>query len=369
MPVRVLHVVSALDIGGGVQAMLMNIYRNIDRSKVQFDFVAYSVSESDCYKQEIENMGGRVFCIESPGENGIFKFIKNLIRIIKENGPYDVLHGHNGWQNSFVCLAGRMSRVKKIVTHSHTAPKGGSLFRKTLWGISKLVITWLSSDYLACSYEAGRFLFVKKTFSILPNVIDINKYTNVSSKDIEDLRKELNISLESMVIGHVGRFSTEKNQQFLVPMFVELLKEKPDSVLVFVGDGETRGKVEEQVKANRVTANVRFVGLRDDVPRFVNMFDVFVLPSLHEGLGMALIEAQAAGTYCVVSSNVPRATDMGLNLVKYIDLKDEYEAWNKEILDCFPKNGITAESRKKALEVKGYEIESSIKTLYKLYGI
>ena len=315
-------------VGGGVEAVIMNYYRNIDRSKVQFDFICDEDSTNIPY-DEIKKLGGRV--IICPPYQKIFKYEKFLIDLFKKNN-YKIVHSNINALSVFPLRAAKKAEVPIRIAHSHSTTNKKewkkNLMKQALRPFSKKYAT----DYFACSELAGRWLFGDKTFeqgkvTIINNAIDLDKF-KYDEKVRKEKRKELNINDHTLVVGHIGRFVAQKNHTFLIDIFNELHKKEKNSILLLIGQGPLMSEIKQKVDSLGISDSVKFLGQRDDVNELYNIMDLFLFPSLYEGLGMVLIEAQANGLPCIASTEVPKIADISNN-VQFYDLNDSIDIWLK----------------------------------------
>lgn len=372
-PERVLHIVSAMN-RGGTETLLMNVYRNLDHSRVQFDFVSHRNEKCD-YDDEIESLGGKVYRMASLGNQGPVGYIKGMRKILKENS-YIAVHSHTDFQSGFPALSAKLSGIKKRICHSHsnqwTDHNGWK--EKLILKLLQTVIQFSATDYCACSLEAGRFLFGNKKLTngkvtVLKNGIDLKEYISDKGLNPLNIRDELGLNKAAIVIGHVGNFSQVKNQSFILKLLKESQRLGLNYAAVFAGDGPLRTRIEAESKTLGLSEHVRFLGARTDIPMLMKAFDVFVFPSLFEGFGMVTIEAQCAGTPCVVSDSVPKSTDMGLNLISYLDLNDRPIVWVKEINRMMLQEKPDRESIEVNFKKNGFSIQESIPSWLTLYGL
>jgi len=305
-PIRVLHAVVNMN-RGGAETLIMNLYRNIDLSKIQFDFLT---SKEGVFDQEIIEMGGRIHRIPYITDGGHKNYIRHLDQFFKENAHYNIVHSHMDKMSGFVLRAAKKAGVPTRIAHSHNTQSEGGLAAKIYKSYAGSQIPKVSTHYLACSNVAAKWLFKRKASSstLLKNGIDINKFS--FSKAIRDqMRDDLGIETGELVVGHIGRFNHQKNHSFLIDIFKELLRTVPNAVLILAGDGPLRSVIEEKVKHLNLENKVQFLGIRSDVEFLLQAFDVFVFPSLHEGLPITLIEAQASGLPCVISDVISGEVD------------------------------------------------------------
>ena len=326
-PLRILHVVVNMN-RGGAETLIMNLYRNIDRSKVQFDFLT---CKEGVFDTEISELGGKVFRIPYITDVGHFKYLKELKKFFTKNNHYKIIHSHMDKMSGLVLREAKKAGIPNRISHSHnTSSEGGAASRIYKWYAGNFILS-SATDLFACSNEASEWLFKQKSTvsKILKNGIECNHF--IFSETVrKEVREELNINSNSIVLGHVGRFATQKNHSFLLEIFAEINKNKNNSVLLLVGDGPLRSDLEKRAVDLKVRDKIKFVGIRNDINRILQAFDLFVFPSLHEGLPVSLIEAQGAGLPCVISENISKEVDLGCNLVEFLPLNNK-EIWVKRI--------------------------------------
>lgn len=340
--------------GGGVEAIIMNYYRNIDRSKVQFDFICDEDSTNIPY-DEIKKLGGRV--IICPPYQKIFEYERFLIDLFKKNN-YKIVHSNINALSVFPLRVAKKAGVPIRIAHSHSTTNKKewkkNLMKQALRPFSKKYAT----DYFACSELAGRWLFGDKTFeqgkvTIINNAIDLSKF-KYDEKIRKEKRKELNINDDTLVVGHIGRFVAQKNHTFLIDVFNELHKKEKNSILLLIGQGPLMDEVKQKVETLGISESVKFLGQRDDVNELYQVFDVFLLPSLYEGLPVVGVEAQATGNLCILSNSMTQETKI-LDTTKFISLDMKTEEWVSIILDNyskFKKHDTTDEITKNNFNIK-----------------
>ncbi|MCV9884812.1 glycosyltransferase family 1 protein [Metabacillus halosaccharovorans] len=353
-PIRVLHVVVNMN-RGGAETLIMNLYRNIDRSKIQFDFLTY---KEGVFDQEIMDLGGKIHRIPYITDGGHFHYIKNLKQFFKANNHYKIVHSHMDKMSGFVLKAAKNVGIPVRIAHSHNTQSEGGFAAKLYKEYAGSNIEKSATHYLACSNLAAKWLFKNKAVSskLLKNGIETEKFT--FSKKIRDkVRGELRVEEDILVLGHVGRFNHQKNHLFLIDIFHELNKVEPKSVLVLVGDGTLRSDIEEKVKSLRLEEKVKLLGVRSDINSLLQAFDVFVFPSLHEGLPVTLIEAQGAGLPCLISENITEEVDLKMDLVKFLPVHNK-NVWIEEIINILTKDA-SRENSKNTLSEQGYDIKDT----------
>ena len=294
--IKVLHVLGSMNVGG-IQMFLMNMFRKIDREKMMFDFAC--MNHKNYFQQEIEELGGRLFCVGS--HKRILQHRKFLYKILNEN-QYDYIHIHSG---NALCVIDSILVKKyapdlKVIYHSHNS----SHKEKLLHEIMKPLIPAYNDFLFACSEEAARWMYPKATLSkrkytIISNGIDVEKFL-YSEKSALEIRSEFGIE-DDFVVGHVGRIDTQKNHKFLLEIFAVIVEKKPNAKLLLVGTGPLEQEIRKLASNLNIKDIVLFLGTRNDVERVLCACDVFVFPSLHEGLPLTLIEAESSGLPCYIS--------------------------------------------------------------------
>lgn len=361
---RVLQVLGSLGMGGA-ESRIMDVYRHMDRSAVVFDYLTLSL-ENQYYEDEIQALGGNVIKLESPRKCGIWRHFKQLRDCLRQGG-YDVVHAQTSYHCGLVMLAAWLEGVPVRIAHARTT---GSVHNNLkIWmlsGIGRALIRHFSTVRLAVSRKAGDYLFGAGHYEVLPNAIDLPKYQNIEDSKIVALRSTLRISAEQRVIGHIGRFDPMKNHFFLLNWFAHYREQHTDAVLLFVGDGPLRSDMERLARELGIMEHVRFAGVRNDVPELIHIFDILVFPSTFEGLGGAVLEAQAAGIPAVVSDRLPTEVDLNLGLVHFCPLEAPFERWNTEVDACI---GLTRdyETVNEAFFRRGFTLECEIQRLLEIY--
>lgn len=362
-PVRVAQIMGKW-VGGGVESVVMNYYRYMDRNKIQFDFICDDDSTNIPY-EEIEKLGGKVILI--PPYQKVFKYHNELKRVLKE-GHYKIVHSHINTLSVFSLFAAKCAGVPVRIAHSHSTTnkkeKKKNLLKQVLRPFSKLFAT----DYMCCSELAGRWLFGDKEYDkgnvyLLNNAIDLEKFKY--NKDIrKKMRKSLNISDDMLVIGHVGRFVEQKNHRFLIDIFNEIYKQNNNSLLLLAGQGPLIDEIKNKVKSFKLEKNVKFLGQRNDIDMLYQAFDVFLLPSLYEGLPVVGVEAQATGLLCELSNEMTKETKV-LGTTRFMPLDDTAEKWANKILDDVKK--YKRVDTYKEMTTKNFNIKTETKKLEKYY--
>ena len=355
--IRVLQVVAHMN-RGGLETMLMNYYRHMDRSRVQFDFLTHRDYDGD-YGEEIRQLGGKLY--HMPVLNPFsFSYRKTLGEFFDAHPEYKVIHVHQD------CLSGVILRVAKEhgvpvrIAHSH----GANQIRDIKYPI-KLVYRHFIAKYatklMACGEDAGRWMFCGASFEILSNAICAADYSfDAARKQIQ--RDIWGIQPNELLVGHVGNFTLAKNHLFLLDIFNEIQKRTPAKLLL-VGKKLQRNDIEEKIQELGLQDKVILAGTRGDVPDLLQAMDVFVFPSLYEGLPVTLVEVQASGLPCLISDRVPIECKM-TEAVQQIALTDSPEIWAEKAMEAakMPRKNTYEEIR-----AAGYDIVENAKRLQKMY--
>lgn len=369
--IRVLHIFGEPLSNGGQESYLMNMYRNIDRNKIIFDFFSPYYCDNENMKNEIESLGGKVYIYNGrfDGEGNKNDLKKNVKKFFEEHKEeYNIVHIHSGstFALMYISKIAKTSGVKNVIVHSHC---GG--FKNLKYRIVKLIsIPYLlkyPTNYYACSKLAAEWKFPKSIiknnkYKILKNAIDTEKL--FYSEEIRNkVRKELNIE-NKFVVGHIGRFSIQKNHSFIIDVFNEILKKNENSVLLLIGTGTLQEEIKEKVKNLKIEDKVMFLDLRDDINELLNSMDVFLLPSFFEGLPVVGIEAQATGLPVYTSDRVTKELPLE-DLVKYYPLELSPEKWAENILDDY-KNKIRKNTKDEIVK-NGYDVKIAAKVMQDYY--
>lgn len=358
-PIRVLHVVPNMH-RAGLETLIMNIYRNIDREKVQFDFLVHYTKRFD-YDDEIEQLGGKIYRLSVREDNNLIKYIKELKNFFLEHPEYKVVHGHMESFGAFYSRAAKKAGVKTIIAHSHN-----SLVEPTFKGCIKNIMNkpwkYYANTLFACSEKAGEFMFGNSPFRVINNGIECEKFV-FNEKTRNCYRQQLGLE-GKMVIGHIGRFDPQKNHQFLIDIFATYLKNNPKAVLLLVGEGALLEQVKQKVCDLHLEKSVQFLGVRSDTSQLYQVMDIFVLPSLFEGLPVVGVEAQAAGLP-LLTSNVVTSELQITNLVDMLPLNASVDVWAAHI-----DNMIRKMKRRNTLEEMercGFDIRDTAADLQEFY--
>lgn len=361
-PIRILQIVNIMD-RAGLETMIMNHYRVIDRDEIQFDFLVHR-PQRGAYEDEIEGLGGEVYRAPRLYPQHALSYRRFMRRFFAEH-DYPVVHSHIDAMSAFPLAAARSAGVPVRIAHSHNDSVDRD-FKYPVKEWARRRLPGIATHYWACSEAAGAFLFGERNVSrvhLLRNAVDLEEFR--FDGDIRDRKRaELGLHEGQLAIGHVGRFSTVKNHSFLVDLLGELLAEGVDAVLVLVGDGELRGEIERTVRERGISGSVRFLGLRDDVNELVQAFDVMAFPSFHEGIPLTLIEAQASGLPIVSSDRVSREALVLPDAIR-LALEAPLAEWAKAVVRL--ARGGRSSHPIEILSNAGYEIGASADALRDAY--
>lgn len=361
-PIRVLNLFTNMNYGGA-ETMVMNYYRNIDRSKVQFDFMVHR-KHRGAYDDEIEALGGKIYRMIPIYPQNFHRYKKMLSNFFDEHKEYSIIHSHMSELGYFVFKEARKRNIPIIICHAHNTPVGFD-FKMLFRNFFKFKNLKNITHMFMCSKESAEWLYGKKyqdRFIMMNNAIDVNKFK--FSESIRNInRKELNIE-DKLVIGHVGRFDKQKNHPFLIEIFNEIYKLRNDAVLVLVGDDKNADEIHKKVHDLGLDDVVYFLGSRSDVNEILQGMDAFIFPSIFEGFGIAPLEAQTAGLPCFVSNAVPNECLITDNIFP-VSLEKSALEWAKIILDK-TKNFERKDTSQIIID-KGFDIKTNAKWLEDFY--
>lgn len=359
---RLLCLLSGMN-AGGAETFLMKIYRNIDRTQFQFDF-CINVSEKCFYEDEIFSMGGKIYRIPCKSE-GLKKFTKQLGAIIKDNRYEYVIRITSNAMGFFDLKIAKKAGARVCCARSSNSSDGASLKSKIVHRIGRMMyqryvdISIAPSD-LAAKYTFGEKAYSSGSVSILHNAVDLGIF-HFDEKCRNDVRIEFGMPSDAVIIGHIGRFMEQKNHMFLTDVFKCIHDVVPNARLLLVGTGSLKDDLEKKVQSMGIGEYVIFAGVRFDIPRLLSAMDVFVMPSLFEGMPNAVIEAQATGLPCVIADTITREANI-TGLVRYLPL-DNPQMWAERVLDSISEQRVDT---KQTFVERGYDIESTVRNFVKL---
>lgn len=344
---------------GGLATVMMNYYRVLDKSKIHIDFASTNEIESSLLS-EISAYGSKYF--QLPRRRNVLKYW-NAVRVLSKN--YNILHVHANSSTAVIELsAAKAAGVSKRIHHNHNSKTQHQIINALLHPFFKHSYT----DAIACSQLAGDWLFGKGKYVILRNAINLHKF--VYNADVRELvRKKYNFQSNEFVLGHVGKFVEAKNHYFLIKLFAVYHSKHPNSKLLLVGDGVLRAKIETWISESGCAESIVLAGLRSDVSALVQAMDIFVFPSLYEGMPLSVMEAEASGLPCLISSNVTNDVNIGQD-VKMKDLTDGVKDWADSIdsFDYALSREVRCHNNYELITKAGYNIENEANELLKIYN-
>jgi len=366
---RVLHIAFTMH-ARGTETWLMNLLRRIDPKKVSMDFVTIE-DEVGVYDEEIKRLGGTLHACPHPKNKGAF--LRRFREVLDQHGPYDVVHAHPYTMAGPIMLQSMRAGVPVRITHSHTdrrkARRDKSFIRRIYGWFMRKLIDRLSTYGLAASQQAAEDLFGQywqedKRWNVMYCGVDLRPFENRPSTNF---KKELGIPAKSKVIGHVGSFHFEKNHDFILRLFSHMAKKDMTLILLLVGDGPLKEKIADQVIAMGLENRVIMTGVREDISNLLSVMDIFLFPSLFEGLGLSLIEAQAAGIRCLVSDVVPREASVNDDLVTFLPLDEEAQTWASAVKIILDQKPVNAQKALDIIKKSQFNIDHNAIMLTELY--
>lgn len=366
-PIRVAQVVGKMG-SGGVESVVMNYYRHIDRNKVQFDFVVNDGS-TQVPREEIEALGGRVFSV--PRYKNLPAYLKAMELLLRRIQP-DIVHSHINALSVFPLRAAKRAGVQVRIAHSHSTSNPREHVRNLVKDILRPFSRVYPTAYAACSKYAASWLFGtgmgrEGHVYIMRNALELPRFVHNPAVRAAK-RAELGVEDFQLVVGQVGRMCSQKNQMFTLEAFSAVLSECPDAVLLFIGEGDDLAQIQAHANDLGISDHVRFLGVRDDVADFYQAFDVLAFPSLYEGLGMAAVEAQTADLPVVMSTEVPDEAILLKDLITVLPLDAGAQAWGRALIEAADrKPASTRVNRAEEISAAGYEIQASADQLADWY--
>lgn len=356
--IKILYVNGGTMDRGGVSTFMMNVYEKMHSEKIQIDFLVHTLSKG-VRDEDILNLGGKIFRVPARGKNPLKNY--RQIKQIMLDGNYDVVHAHADAGNSTILAIAKECDIPIRISHCHnTNYTNKSLLKKFLNEQFKKQIPKYATHLWACSEKAGEWLYGNHSFEVIPNAIDVQKFI-YSPQLSEDLRKELNLE-NKFVIGHVGRFDYQKNHDFLLKVFVEVVHEREDAHLVLIGKGELEEIIKKQANQLGILDKISFLGESSNVNKLINVFDVGVFPSLFEGFSIAMVEMQVNGLPLVVSDNVPSEINLTDN-IRFLSLDETVKYWCETILETKGRDSGAVDK----IIAKGYNLSDMVNKLTKTY--
>ncbi len=366
-PIRVIHVVSTMDFGGA-ETLIMNIYRNIDREKLQFDFLCHNRTEA-MFSEEIYQLGGRMFSVAGPSHSGLFGYMKQLFVFFKTHPEYNTVPSHQNYLSGLILWMAKLAGIKNRYSHSHVSYSSVPLKRRIEFALFKIAFFGATTRRFACAEAAKESIYyswLSKNVIILPNAIEVSKFA-FDPEARKAKRMELGFSENDILIGHVGRFSPPKNHEFLIKIFSDIAVLDKSTKLVLVGEGGLRLHIQEEAEKLGLIDRVLFLGVRSDVDKLLQCFDLLLFPSRWEGLSVACVEAQAAGLPVLTSDTVSREVAL-TDLVHFMPLDRPVQEWAEKALELVA-TGSGTDRKQYAAQVaeKGFDIHKMAEFMQDIY--
>lgn len=360
-PERILQVVNSMN-RGGAESLIMNIYRKIDRSRFQFDFLVH-IQEDGAFDKEILELGGRIFHAPKYRLWNHFAYCNWLEFFFRCHPEFKIVHGHQ-YNTASVYLAVAKKMGRRTIAHSHNTSNGHGIIAKVK-NVMRKNLNKVVDTKLACSDDAGKWLYGEEaSYTIIANGIDCDRYA-YNENTREEIRSILGINGRTVVLGNVARFCPVKNHAFLVDVFDEYHKTNPNSKLLLVGDGPLYPDIQKLVTSKGLNEKVIFLGVRSDIPQLMNAMDVFLLPSLHEGLPVTLVEAQAADLPCVVSDCISDEAIIVSEIVKKSLLGNNLTPWIEAISSFAGRKRV---DRREMIKQSGFDIGAVANSMARIYS-
>ncbi|HCL01509.1 MAG TPA: glycosyltransferase family 1 protein [Lachnoclostridium phytofermentans] len=365
-PIRILYVNGGIMHRGGIESYMMNYYRHIDRSIIQIDFIVHGFDKG-VYDDEIKSLGGRIYNIPVKSKD-YFGNIKALKKIFN-CGEYRIVHSHLDAMSMVILKTAKECGIPIRIAHSHnTQHLTNNCMKYLLNEYARKNVKKYATHLLACSEAAGRWLYGNKAYDegkvkLVNNAIEFDKFAfNKQRRDL--IRAQLGLE-NNFVIGHVGRFDYQKNHMFLLETFNATLKQIPNAKLLLIGEGHLEEQIKAKIKELGIKENVVLLGARSDINELLNSFDLFLLPSLFEGLPVVLIESQANGLVCIASDKITKSVDI-TKKTTFLPLEEDKKIWVRNISESKQKVQ-SREIQRKEFEEKGYSIELESRLLQDFY--
>lgn len=361
---RILHIVGSMD-RAGAETMIMNLYRVLNKNKFQFDFLYFTDKKCD-YDDEIQNLGGRIFRVRASNP---FKRMKATTMLLKNHPEWQTVHCHTLFSNAFHIFAAYKANIPQRISHSHNTSDSSNQGLKSViyHRFSRMIQNKYATDFVACGTEAGHFLFpTKQNIEVIPNSIDTKKFAEIAQQNKDYLRNKFNLDSECLILLQLGRFTEQKNHFFTLKIIKKLKDKSINFHCFFAGQGPLENMIQMEVDNKGLSDHITFLGLRKDIPRLLGSTDLMLMPSLHEGFPVVLVESQASGTPSYISDKIAKEVDLDLGLINFLSIDEGPENWMDAILET-PSVSANIQERCWVMKEKGYDIHRNICTLEKIY--
>ncbi|GAB6011950.1 glycosyltransferase [Viscerimonas tarda] len=365
--IKVVHVLGRLD-RGGIETWLKDVILHYDRENFQMDFVTNRPGEG-VYDEIIVEMGSKLNPILL--DKGIWKFSRAFYKFLKAE-QYNIVHAHSHFFSGYICFIAFLAGVSCRISHSHNDTSkidSNSFYRKCYIEIQRMLINIFATKRVACSEPAGKALFKNKSHEIIQYGINLSNFKKKEDNTRSKILKEFNLPENAFFIGHVGSFSEQKNHDFLIDIYFHISKGNPNIYLLLIGEGKLQEDIKKKVGSLNLK-NVLFLGGRNDVNLFMSeIFDIFLFPSLYEGLGIVLLEAQMAGLKCIISDVIPHDAIIIKENIRNLSLKDNSQKWANSLMEMLDnKNNIDYNSIVDKMYNSPFNITNSVASLENIYN-
>lgn len=372
MAIHILQFFSTLN-NGGAENRIMDVYNCIDNKQIIFDFAVVHPGKH-YFDDEIQKKGSEKYVLPDP-KKGLIRNYISLIRLFNGDVKFQAVHTHVSWYGGVVLMAAWQAGVKIRIAHARGAGKNKQSIKDRLFLVAgKFLIRLFATQKMAISREAALNLFGnnavrKHQYVYVPNAVNQHKYVVLNYTDRNKLREKLGISVSKKAYVYVANLRSVKNHLFLLDIANELKRKNDDFELYLIGEGDQRALIEKKISEFGLQDAVFLMGIRNDVPDILSVFDCMIFPSRSEGLGGAILEAQLVGVPAVVSDIIPEEADVGINMVEYVSLSDSPEVWADAVINKTGNHQWNYSETLEAFRKKGYIIEETAKLYLKEYGI
>ena len=363
--IKVLHVTPQMDFGG-VASVVRNFYSALNHDEIIFDFVTHGPVET--YHHEMTENGSTFFYFKTVGQIGLHNYQKQIKAHINVK-EYDVIHVHVGDLTGVYALLFRMCGAKTIINHGHGS-KPVSDNRKNIEFILRYLARKEADVCIGCGKDAGDFMFGKGKYILLPNGIDFSRFSNPNIEKVNELKKRFKTD-NRIVLTNIGNLQRVKNQMFLIDVINSVRHLVPDILLIIAGEGPERGSIENKIHQLDLQNNVFLAGTVTEIPELLHISDMFMLPSLHEGIPLSAIEAQATGIPCLLSNRIDHDIDIGNGNVFFISIDEGSENWKERLLLLVKNKNNRVKNNEgihERLILKGYDINENALRLMSIYS-
>ncbi|MGD9678802.1 MAG: glycosyltransferase [Vulcanibacillus sp.] len=360
---KVLQVFGSLNLGGA-ESRMIDVYENINKDLYEFSFLSMSF-QNQYYENKIESFGAKLYKVISPRES-LLKNILQINVILKQNN-FNAIHCHVSYYSGILMFLSYLHKIPVRIVHARTTgSENNRIIDRLLLFFGKQLVKHFSTSRVAISNSAGKFLFGKMKFDVIPNAINYKKFFNTEESEVVKIKKSLNISNE-LVIGHVGRFEKMKNHDFLLRIALSMKNKGIIFKMILIGEGTEKEEVRHKIQTNDLNEHVLLINNQSNINVYMRVFDIFVFPSKYEGLGSVVLEAQASGCPCLLSTGVPKEVSLGLGNIDFLDLTENIDKWIDSIKRLTLIKRPTNFDIEKAFQTHGLTLENTVRKIENLF--